>query len=311
MSDYDSPWKEALDRYFRPFLALFFPPVHADIDWSRPYELLDKELQGVTRDAELGRRYADMLVKVWLRDGSESWLLIHVEIQGRYEADFAKRIYVYNHRVFDKYDREVVSLVVLADDDPRWRPRGFHTARWGCKVGIDFEPVKLLDYAGREAELEASDNPFAKMLLAHLKTMETRGSPEDRRVWKVRLIRNLYECGLSANDVRELFRLIDWMMDLPPALDGLFWEEAEKAAKEKHVPFIDIAERKYTEKGLREGLHRAARMGLKLKFPEQWEQLFEEVRRVEDVALLQTLCDTIETAATPDDVRRALPSQTS
>jgi hypothetical protein len=35
---FDSPWKEALERYFRPFLALLYPHVHDDIDWSRGYE---------------------------------------------------------------------------------------------------------------------------------------------------------------------------------------------------------------------------------------------------------------------------------
>jgi hypothetical protein len=35
MSDYDSPWREALDRSFELFLAFFFPQAHADIDWSR------------------------------------------------------------------------------------------------------------------------------------------------------------------------------------------------------------------------------------------------------------------------------------
>ena len=89
-ADYDSPWKEALDRWFQPFIAFFFPLTHADIDWSRGYETLDTELQQVVRDAELGRRYADKLVKVWLRDGSEEWLLIHVEVQGRREEDFAR-----------------------------------------------------------------------------------------------------------------------------------------------------------------------------------------------------------------------------
>ena len=34
-TDYDSPWKEALDVYFEPFLALLFPEVHRGIDWSR------------------------------------------------------------------------------------------------------------------------------------------------------------------------------------------------------------------------------------------------------------------------------------
>ncbi len=66
MSDYDSPWKEALDVYFQPFLAFFFPQVHADIDWGRGYELLDKELQAIVRKAIVGRRTVDKLIKVWL-----------------------------------------------------------------------------------------------------------------------------------------------------------------------------------------------------------------------------------------------------
>ena len=41
-SDYDSPWKEALARYLPDALALFFPAVHAQIDWSRGYTMLDK-----------------------------------------------------------------------------------------------------------------------------------------------------------------------------------------------------------------------------------------------------------------------------
>jgi hypothetical protein len=52
VSEYDSPWKEALDVYFEQFLAFFFPLVHRDVDWSRGYEILDKELQQVVREAE-------------------------------------------------------------------------------------------------------------------------------------------------------------------------------------------------------------------------------------------------------------------
>jgi len=43
--DYDSPWKEALERFLPDFLALLFPEAHAGIDWSQGYEFLDKELQ--------------------------------------------------------------------------------------------------------------------------------------------------------------------------------------------------------------------------------------------------------------------------
>ena len=68
-TDFDSPWKEAIEQYFQDFLAFFFPAMHAGIDWTKGYEFLDKELERVVHDAMLGRRYADKLVKVFLPDG--------------------------------------------------------------------------------------------------------------------------------------------------------------------------------------------------------------------------------------------------
>ncbi len=43
-SDYDSPWKEMLERYFEEFTVFFFPNVYRGIDWSKGYQFLDKEL---------------------------------------------------------------------------------------------------------------------------------------------------------------------------------------------------------------------------------------------------------------------------
>ena len=34
---------------------------------------------------------------------------------------------------------------------------------------------------------------------------------------KIQLIKGLYERGWAADEVRRLFRVIDWMMDLPEA----------------------------------------------------------------------------------------------
>ena len=119
--------EKALDSYFEQFLALLFPEVHGQIDWSRGHESLDKEFQQVVREAELGRRYVDKLVKVWTTDGQESWVLVDVEVQTARDVEFPKRMYVYNYRVFDRYNRPVASLAVLADNDPAWRPRATTT----------------------------------------------------------------------------------------------------------------------------------------------------------------------------------------
>ncbi|HZZ79277.1 MAG TPA: hypothetical protein VFE62_12215 [Gemmataceae bacterium] len=102
MSEFDSPWKEVLDQYFEAFVAFFFPQIHRAIDWPRGFETLDKELQQIMPDAEIGRRYVDKLVKVWRRDGIEEWVLIHIEVQHASADDFARRMFVYYYRLLDR-----------------------------------------------------------------------------------------------------------------------------------------------------------------------------------------------------------------
>jgi hypothetical protein len=299
-AEFDSPWKEVLDRYFELCLAFFFPQAHADIDWRRGYEMLDKELQQIVRQAQQGRRVVDKLVKVWLKSGEERWLLIHIEVQTWKEGDFPKRIYVYNYRLFDRYDREVISLAILADEDPAWRPSQYGYGRWGFRTSVEFPVVKLLDHVANWQALEADPNPFAMVVLAHLKTLETRRAPAERQAWKVRLVKGLYERGLDAEDVRQLYRFIDWIMDLPEPLERLFWEEINTYQEEKRMPFITIAERVGMEKGLLEGIE----VSLKVKFGEPGLALLPEIRTLQDHELLRSVLWAIETAASPDELRR-------
>ena len=146
MPDYDSPWKEILESYFPDFMAFFFPQAHQAIDWPKGYESLDKELQQIVRDAELGKRLADKLMKVWRLNGEEQIVLIHTEIQASHDPAFAKRMYTYNYRLFDRYDRPVVSLAVLGDESQASRPDTYRYTLWGCEVGIRFPAIKLIDY---------------------------------------------------------------------------------------------------------------------------------------------------------------------
>ncbi|MGK7877867.1 MAG: Rpn family recombination-promoting nuclease/putative transposase [Xenococcaceae cyanobacterium] len=179
-SDYDSPWKEALDVYFEDFLAFFFPQAHREINWERGYETLDKELQQVVRDADLGKRLADKLVKVWLHDGEETLVLVHIEIQGQYDVNFAQRMFVYHYRIYDRYNTQVVSLAVLGDENSWWQPREYGYSRWGCELRLQFPVVKINDYQGRWQILEGDTNPFAVIVMAHLRTRETRDNPQTR-----------------------------------------------------------------------------------------------------------------------------------
>ncbi|HYV36034.1 MAG TPA: hypothetical protein VE988_10050 [Gemmataceae bacterium] len=274
--DYDSPWKESLEMYFQPFLALLFQAIHDKIDWSHGFEFLDKELQQLIADAEQGRRYVDKLVKVWAKEGIEMWVLIHIEVQTTRDTGFPRRMYVYNYRIDHQYDREVVSIAVLADDDPNWRPDHYEWELWGCRKRLDFPHAKLLDFIGREAELQASDNPFAQIILAHLAAIQTRGDDIGRMVWKVRLMRGLFERGFTADHVRELFRLIDWLMQLPPAQSGQFWDEVKQIQEVKKMPFITTPERIGMEKGMEKGREEGTRLTWLKAIEEALEARFGE-----------------------------------
>ncbi len=305
MSEQDSPWKEALERYLPSFLALYFPAVHAAIDWTRGYEWLNTELRQVVRDAELGKRLADVLVKVWRKDGQESWLLIHIEVQGWPELDFAQRLFVYHYRIFDRYNHQVVTLAVLADDRPNWRPDRFAYDVWGCRLDFQFPVVKLLDFAGREAVLEASDNPFALVTRAHLATLQTRDDPASRHQEKVRLIRELYERGMSREDVLQLFRIIDWMLDLPQALEQLFKQEAEQIEQEKHMAYVTSVERLAKQEGQAEILIRALERRLKTTVP---EELATRIRRTTDLALIEQWLDLAYAASSLEEFQQRMQS---
>lgn len=303
-TDYDSPWKEALDAYFEPFVALLFAEVHRQIDWSRGYESLDKEFQQVVREAEVGRRYVDKLVKVWTKEGVECWVLVHVEVQTTRDAEFPRRMYVYNYRVYDRYSRPVASLAVLADDDADWRPTDFSSNLFGCVTGIRFPAVKLLDLTAHEGMLEASNNPFAQMVLAHLKTRETRSDPASRCDWKIRLVRNLLERGFSAKDVRGLFRLIDWLMELPPPLATVFTQELDKIQEERNMPYITSTERIWRGEGQREGLRQGIESLLRVRFSDEGQKLMPEIREIQEAEKLEAILKALETATSLDGVRR-------
>jgi hypothetical protein len=264
--EYDSPWKEILDLYFRHFLAFFFPDIEADIDWDRGYEILDKELPKLERDAEAGGRYADKLIKVWRKNGEERLVFVHIEVQGTPDPTFPVRMYIYNYRIFDRHQRPVVSLAVLADERPAWRPDRYVEELWGYRKELRFPIVKLWDYNERWPELEASDNPFATVVMAHLKTKATKNDDEERLRWKLYLIRRLYDRGYRRRDVLALFRFIDWLMVLPEPLAQRFRAEQERFETEKKMRYVTSVERLAKEEGHIRGQISLLKRQLKRRF---------------------------------------------
>lgn len=299
---FDSPWKDAIERYFEDFIRFFFPQAHGEIDWRLGYEFLDTELQQVVRDAELGRRLVDKLVKIYRRSGEEAWVLVHIEVQSQPESGFAQRMYVYNYRIYDRYKRTVVSLAVLGDERSTWKPNQFGYELWGCEVRFKFPIVKLLDYFQQWSALEASRNPFATVVMAHLKAIETRDNATGRFASKLAITRRLYDLGLEREDVINLFGFIDWVMSLPSELEQEFQQQIQQLEEERRMPYITSVERS----GIRQGLLEGISLGLKLKFGDKGNSFKPEISDIRDVEQLRAILKRLETADTLDELRQII-----
>ncbi len=299
---YDSPWKDVLDRYLQDFFALLFPKIQAGIDWTRPPVSLEQELRKIVRDAEVGKRLADKLFKVWRKDGTEVEVLINIEVQGQGDPDFAKRMYVYNYRAFDRFDRQVVSVAVLCDTGKSFHPKSYTACDlWDCKVQIDFPTVKLRTYNERWDELEASANPFATVVMAHLKAQSTRKKPEERYRWKLRLVRRLYEQGYNKDDVLQLFSFIDWVMELPEELEEQLDQAIQQIETEQNMQYVTSIERRALKRGVQQGEARLLRRQLVQRhgaLPTSVDQRLETASTEE----IERWADRLLTAKTLDEI---------
>jgi hypothetical protein len=158
-------------------------------------------------------------------------------------------MYIYNYRAFDLYQKPVISLAILGDERVNWRPDSYNYTIAGCEVSLKFPTVKLLDYEERWSELEASSNPFAIIVMAHLKTKATTGKLPQREQWKWKLIRGLYEKEFEREQIIKLFEIIDNMMTLSPELQSSLESKIKQFEEERTMPLVSNMELRGIEQG--------------------------------------------------------------
>jgi hypothetical protein len=114
--------------------------------------------------------------------------------------------------------------------------------------------MRSLDYESKWDELEKSDNPFANIVMAHLKTKATTSNLTEREQWKWILIRGLYERGFTKEKVIKLFKIIDTMMTLPKQLQAGLVTKIKHFEEERKMPLISPTEQLAIERGIEQGI---------------------------------------------------------
>ena len=110
--------------------------------------------------------------------------------------------------------------------------------------------------------------------------------------------------------MRQLFRVIDWFMRLPEALEDRVWLEMQAIEQEKQMPYITSVERigfrRGRAEGRAEGLRQSIELLLEARFGEQGRALAPDLGRVTGEDALRSLLQQVSKAGSIDDVRALL-----
>ena len=293
----EKPWKECIKTFFEPFMYCFFSEEAKLIDFSRGYEFLDKELEKIRPENLTCDRNADLLVKVWLYSGKERWLLIHIEVQGYRDKHFNIRMYIYNYRIYDRYGIEVVSLSLLTDMDKNYRPGEYKREFGNFSLSFKFPVAKLLDYQGKEEKLLKDKNVFSLLILAFLGAVEKGETIDEKILFKVSLIKELYKRGYDREKILQLYKFIDWIFVLPKEATDRFHEEIKKYEEEKKMTYITTAEKIGIKKGIEIGIQQGSLLKaqemlqttLTIKFGDVPEDIMTRIKKINDLDKIKEL----------------------
>lgn len=176
----DPMWKAVLEDLFVHFLSFYFPDALHLFDLKKGFVYMDKEFDKLfpPETSRKGVRYVDKLVKVFLKNGGERHILIHIEVQShKGKGDLAERMYTYFYLIKDKYNVPVTAIAILSDGNRSYRPNTYKQECLGTSLTYKFNIYKIIDQD--ETSLRTNPNPFAIVVLTTLLAIRHRNVTDE------------------------------------------------------------------------------------------------------------------------------------
>ncbi|MEK3934402.1 Rpn family recombination-promoting nuclease/putative transposase [Sporosarcina sp. FSL W7-1349] len=212
--DQDGLWKKVIGDLFEDFLLFFVPDLYERVDFTKKPDFLQQELFQQVVDKKKGRRIADQVVKVHLKDGQEQWILVHVEVQSSNEEDFSKRMFQYFYRIYDRHEKKIVAVAIMTSPEHNIYPNEFSYSYFGTTLHYAYTTHKIVDYDFEP--LRRSENLFSKIVLAAKYMHATKERDWHRYVFKRKLMREVVRNrAYSRTAVQAILHFVDYLLRLP------------------------------------------------------------------------------------------------
>ena len=284
-ADRDGFWKEAIERFLEYLIMLISPALHERVDWTKKPEFISKELQ----DTILGPNghnsplFVDELVKLFLKDGSVAFILLHIEVQGEGGEDISWRMALYGALILGHYHQMPVAVAILTAPRPKGEIVGcYKSEMFGTKLTYEYNVFDVMTQD--DEELLVSDNPFSLIIYAAKKEASFKDLKGiDKEQAKFRYLReitrllagNLAGKGWNENDRRDLLTLVASLINLKDKeLQQQYVADVKAMKGENNMAAMTFIEKYFKDEGRNEGFSLGRR-----------EANFETARRMRDAGM--------------------------
>lgn len=250
----DLIWKLCIENHFEDFMRFFAPDISEDIDFDEGFENLNKELAALAPVSDSRDRRCDELLKVRLKGGGEQFVLLHLEVQGYRDADFAERMFTYFYRIKDKYQKRIYPLAIYTHGSRSSQPNAYTEEFYGMALSYKF-PVYILADQRIEA-LKADDNPFA---LAGIYALKSKNDQQRRKAFKRELLRMLAKKEWEKQKIIAFFEYLNAMvkikgLDANRELIDEFIDQMNERGEDMKLDWRTALANEAKEEGIKEGL---------------------------------------------------------
>ena len=265
----DTLWKGIIEDLVEDFVRYFFTDFIEQIDFSNGFTFLDKELEQLFPKSESKKRHADKLFRAQLLNGAEQWFLVHVEVQGYADPDFATRMFEYAYRIKDRYKKPLTALAIYTNENRKYHFTEYYESFMGSEITYRFNTYVLVDK--QVEDLHRPNNLFGLVMEVAFEDLLNRNKTDlDRLNFKTRLVKRLLKQGIDRLKIRRLLAFIKYYTNFERKEFFLKFEEGiYKITKPRKAMGIEEAILNYVEeKGIEKGIEKGKEEGYAKGFEE-------------------------------------------
>ncbi|QGQ93574.1 transposase [Paenibacillus psychroresistens] len=284
--EHDRLFKELLRTFFAEFMDLFFQEVYEAIDFNHVAFLSEE----VFTDVVVGEVHkVDVLIETKLKD-KDALIIVHFESQAQFQEKFAERMFIYSSRLYAKYRKPIIPIVIFSYDQVKEEPDHFVMRLPFIEI-LSFQFFKLELRKKNWRDFIEQDNPVAAALLSKMGYTK-----EDRVQVKKEFLRMLVRLHLDPARMRLISGFFDTYLKLDDIEEIQLQKEIAMLEPHEEEKIMDLRtnwEKTAELNGELKGEQKILKKFLKAHFGDDSRVMLEQIDHLTDLDILEQLTDQL------------------